>query len=1324
MFKRTFVSVASLTLFAALASGQTCILQAPSAPTAVQVFSPIGGSFSKQFRFFSFGCAWRVSADVPWITFSSATSGSGITPNVFIFGTVAPNAGPVPLHGTITLTQGEVIVERFPITVTSNSCSYSVNPPSAHFGRQGGSGQFTLTATPDDCFPFDPDSQTTVSLTTTGRANYDHGVFYYGIAPNSGTAINATATLSSQPSATFTVTQDGGDGSLQAGCPLSGVPRVGSSFAIQCTAVGGNPPYTWSLASGSFPPGVSLSFGSVNFGAPTIEGPFSFGMTVKDSSTPTRQIANVTVSGVVFPSNVAIPCSGSGPVEAAAFYFGACGATGGSGSYQWAISDGALPNGLALSPGPSGGIIISGVPTDSGSYYYALQLSDTSTPRPLIAVRRFAGLLQSTPPQLSLSCAEANPVFVVGQSYTSFSCTASGGIAPVRYSLTGGLPPGFSSSGNIGSPFIISGIPTTAGEFKFVVQASDSSSVAAQAAQRSFDITVVPRVTATCTPSDGPTLVGQFYSTTCAVSGGQPPYTFAPPSSLPAGLTFTQTGPASASINGTPTTASPFYSYGFSVSDSARNGGGPTFSGSIAVGTPAPPGLTITCNPPTVGGFEVGLPMVPVQCVANGGKPPYVWLPQGTIAAGLTISTSANTASLSGTPTATGAVFDLLVADSSTPKQTARWGPGGYVAARLLLSCLPAAGPVSVGQVFSSNCSVTGGVSPLTWSVSGNLPPGIVFDYSTFGVPNASIHGSPTTVGPYDFTVNIQDSAAQPVTASQNFAGTISAVGAAILLTCSSSGSNYTGGVAITPTTCTVSGGMPPYQWSISNGSLPLGLNLAPVAGGMAVGGIPMIAGIYSCSITVTDSGGQTALWPFSTVVSNPYTPGAFNPFVLPHLTFGGGWQTRIVLSSIYYSADTASLRFYGDSGNPIGVPHAQVATGSGSTASFFDQQIPSNGVVFLDTSAAASDPVTNGSARLSSSYSGITGFGVFSYPSLNWQALVPMDNARYNSVVLAFDNTGSLATGVSMASTDSIPINVSVVVSDDNGAVLETTSIPLGAGAHTSFMLKEQFPSTAGKRGTVRFTTDTYGSIHVLAIRANGPALTTLPVLASNGGNPGASIAHVTYNAGFTSTFYLVNTGTAAAPFTLKFFNESGGAVSVPLLLPQTGMTTTTNALTMTLAAGAMLVVKTQSNSSLAGVVGSAQLTTFGTVGGFEIFEWTTYGQEASVPLQSQSSSSGVGRRLIFDNTGGFATGVAVANPGGIAGSITVNIRDEGGNLLQTSAITLPINGHTSFMLPSTYPITNGIRGSVEFAAQFFQPSVIGIRAGSGGTLTTIPAL
>jgi len=105
---------------------------------------------------------------------------------------------------------------------------------------------------------------------------------------------------------------------------------------------------------------------------------------------------------------------------------------------------------------------------------------------------------------------------------------------------------------------------------------------------------------------------------------------------------------------------------------------------------------------------------------------------------------------------------------------------------------------------------------------------------------------------------------------------------------------------------------------------------------------------------------------------------------------------------------------------------------------------------------------------------------------------------------------------------------------------------------------------------------------------------------------------------------------------FTLKFFAEGGQnePLSVPLLLSQTGATTTTSALTQTLAPGAMLVVTTQADAQTAAVAGSAQLTTTGSISGFEIFCWTTFGQETSVPPETRSAST---YELIFDNTNGL---------------------------------------------------------------------------------------
>jgi hypothetical protein len=213
-----------------------------------------------------------------------------------------------------------------------------------------------------------------------------------------------------------------------------------------------------------------------------------------------------------------------------------------------------------------------------------------------------------------------------------------------------------------------------------------------------------------------------------------------------------------------------------------------------------------------------------------------------------------------------------------------------------------------------------------------------------------------------------------------------------------------------------------------------------------------------------------------------------------------------------------------------------------------------------------------------------------------------------------------------------------------------------------------------------------------------------------------------VAYNGGFTSTFYVVNTGTAAAPFTLSFFDESGNPLSAPLIMPQTGTNVTTASLTQSLAAGAMLVVETQVQNRAPAVVGSARLATTGNISGFEVFRWLTYGQEASVPLETRSPNSFV---LVFDDTSPLTTGVAVANLANAAANITVNLRDDTGAVIQAAVLGLGPLGHTSFMLPSSYAAAGNVRGMAEFVAPAGgKISVIGLRAGTNGALTTIPVL
>jgi large repetitive protein len=64
--------------------------------------------------------------------------------------------------------------------------------------------------------------------------------------------------------------------------------KVGVAYSASLPALtgisGGVPPYSWTLTSGSLPPGVTLSSSGVVSGLPSGAGSFNFGFTVKDST--------------------------------------------------------------------------------------------------------------------------------------------------------------------------------------------------------------------------------------------------------------------------------------------------------------------------------------------------------------------------------------------------------------------------------------------------------------------------------------------------------------------------------------------------------------------------------------------------------------------------------------------------------------------------------------------------------------------------------------------------------------------------------------------------------------------------------------------------------------------------------------------------------------------------------------------------------------------------------------------------------------------------------------------------------------------------------
>ncbi|MDQ6860347.1 MAG: putative Ig domain-containing protein [Verrucomicrobiota bacterium] len=265
---------------------------------------------------------------------------------------------------------------------------------------------------------------------------------------------------------------------------------VGTSYSQTVSASGGSGTYTYSVSSGSLPPGLTLntSTGQIS-GTPTTTtgSPFSFTIKATDSSTSCTGSQSYTVT-ISCPATTLSPTTlPDGQVNSA--YDQTVTASGTGGAYTYAVTTGSLPAGLTLSAAGR----ISGTPTRSGSSSFTITATDTS-----------AGCSGSRAYSIQVNCPATTvspstlPNGQVGMTYNQ-TITASGTGGTYTFAVTSGtLPNGLtlSSSGQL------SGTPTQSGPFNFTITATDSS--ANCAGSRGYSVTIAAAPTPTPTPTPTP----------------------------------------------------------------------------------------------------------------------------------------------------------------------------------------------------------------------------------------------------------------------------------------------------------------------------------------------------------------------------------------------------------------------------------------------------------------------------------------------------------------------------------------------------------------------------------------------------------------------------------------------------------------------------------------------------------------------------------------------------------------------------------------------------------------------------------------------------
>ncbi len=595
---------------------------------------------------------------------------------------------------------------------------------------------------------------------------------------------------------------------ITAACPApTAVLGVPYSFAISAT--GSN--LSWEMGQMQLPPGLTFDDLTGTFsGTPTDVGIFPIDVFVFNTSSNT---SHYRCQLAINPFKITAPCPAPGGMVGASYSFPI--SVIGTQSLTWTLLAGSLPPGLSLN---STNGAITGIPTTPGTYPFSVIVQPAGTLAAGFSDTYSCSIvISSNALTITTSC----PI-----TSLPAALSAAGGTGRYFFSVQGALPAGVQV--NSQGTMLIGSLPREPGTYPFTLVVSDGQLTA----QKPCGIVVSPpplQITSGCAAF--PIAQGSPASFTLSATGGPDSnYVWSIIGNLPAGLRLSGNV-----ISGTPTAPPGRYDFTVQVASGTSTASVPC---SIVISDPA---LHITSGCP--GNGNVGTPYGPFKLTAEGGLGPgtYRFFVSGNLPSGVTLAGD----TISGTPDTAGRYIFTINVTSGQQTVSLASCVVAIAAPSIQITGNCPGSPVPVGTPVSIPLTVSGGKAPYRFSFSGP---------AWLSVSNSAISGTPGASDSGQSAIAVTVTDADGATATFRCSITVSP--APLQLTGACPAPFITPGSAVSYP-FTVSGGAPPYKWSIS-GDAGLSLSSDQGATNTVAGTVPATNGLYSFTISVTDSANST----------------------------------------------------------------------------------------------------------------------------------------------------------------------------------------------------------------------------------------------------------------------------------------------------------------------------------------------------------------------------------------------------------------------------------------------------------------------------------